>query len=344
MKFNQSIIKILLIMIILYPRVAIAIVYIDHCPNDDTYIFEDTIFAPNLFCNVEDSLNRLPYKGKQTGVIIIMKDNVILDCNFMTLNGTGTNGTFEDKFRFGIFTDGFNNITIKNCIVQNYGDGILLIHTQNSRVFNNIVRFNENGIVIDNTIPSYYEKHQRTFPLKSSYGGNMIYNNTAISNGHSYLLLFSDNNQIFNNYAYNNSFGLELEHSSYNKIYNNFIQNDRGIFIQDYSDENEIFNNSLINIPTVDGAIKISNSSKNYIHNNFIHYLKEGIIDSGKDNNIRDNVMIMKNEENTQFSNSPSSKEKKISSSFTIFFCILIFCALVSNYLKKNYSHRQCQL
>jgi hypothetical protein len=49
---------------------------------DNTYIYEDTIFAPNLFCNVEDSLDRLLYKGKQTGVLIIMNNSVTLDYNF----------------------------------------------------------------------------------------------------------------------------------------------------------------------------------------------------------------------------------------------------------------------
>jgi parallel beta-helix repeat protein len=327
MKLEQ-VFEFLLVLIIFFPQISIGVKYIDHCPTDNTYIYEDTIFAPNLFCNVEDSLDRPPYKGKQTGVLIIMNNDVTLDCNFMTLNGTGTNGTFEDKFRFGIFADGFSNITIKNCIVQNYGDGILLIHVTNSKVFNNVVRFNENGIVIDNTIPSYYEKHQRSFPLKPSYGGNIINNNTAISNGHSYLLLFSNGNQVFNNYAFNNSFGLELEHSSYNKIYNNLIENDRGIFIQDESNENFIFNNSLLSIPTVDGAIKITNSSKNYIYNNFIYCFRKGIVDNGRDNKIEDNIVRIENRETTQPLLSRFSEEKKISSNLVIFY-LLVFCFII---------------
>ncbi len=81
----------------------------DGCPSDDTYINENTKFEPgNIFCNVPD--------GDNEGVLIINASNIILDCNGMTLNGMDSG--------IGIYNDGFDNVTIKNCNVNNYNKGI----------------------------------------------------------------------------------------------------------------------------------------------------------------------------------------------------------------------------
>ncbi len=77
------------------------------CPSDDTYINQNTEFLYN-FCNVSDS--------GSMGILIINASNIVLDCNGMTLNGTGS-GT-------GIYNKGFHNFTIKECIVQNYESDI----------------------------------------------------------------------------------------------------------------------------------------------------------------------------------------------------------------------------
>ncbi|MBN2042339.1 MAG: hypothetical protein JW754_00870 [Candidatus Aenigmarchaeota archaeon] len=98
------------------------------CPSDDTLINETTKFeAANLFCNLND--------GGSSGVLIINASDIILDCNGMNLNGTGSGA--------GIFNDGFDNVTIKNCKISNYFIGISL---------NNIDSNVENNSLIDNKL------------------------------------------------------------------------------------------------------------------------------------------------------------------------------------------------
>ena len=83
-------------------------------------------------------------------------NNITLDCNSHTITGLG-GGT-------GIKVQERNNITIKNCIVNNFSDGIFLMVSSYDNITNNTVSLNNNGI----------------FTLGSS--DNKITNNTFCSN------------------------------------------------------------------------------------------------------------------------------------------------------------------
>jgi hypothetical protein len=79
------------------------------CPSDDTFINEYTEFEPSdRYCDVSD-------EGAQ-GVLIINASNVIVNCNGMTLNGTGSG--------IGVYNRGFRNVTLQKCKVQNYASDI----------------------------------------------------------------------------------------------------------------------------------------------------------------------------------------------------------------------------
>jgi parallel beta-helix repeat protein len=80
-------------------------------PTDDLYINSDTTLCPGFY-NIPDS-------GAE-GVIIINASDIVLDCNGATINGTMTGSVY------GIYSRGFDNVTIKNCNVMNYHAGIEL--------------------------------------------------------------------------------------------------------------------------------------------------------------------------------------------------------------------------
>ena len=90
-------------------------------PTDGMVITENSIFVPGVY--------NLP------NGITIASSNIVLDGNGATLNGAGT------QYVTGIEVPGtFANVTVKNCIVENYWDGIFL-RSPNSTVLNNTVTY-----------------------------------------------------------------------------------------------------------------------------------------------------------------------------------------------------------
>jgi len=101
-------------------------------PHDDLYINEDTVLAPGFY-NLND--NYAP-----EGIIIINASNIVLDCNYAVLNGSG--------WGIAIVNHGFDNVTIKNAVIQNFDYGILFYNfTENNTIINNkITQCNHEGI------------------------------------------------------------------------------------------------------------------------------------------------------------------------------------------------------
>ncbi|OEU73404.1 MAG: hypothetical protein BA869_02215, partial [Desulfuromonadales bacterium C00003107] len=132
-------------------------------PTDDLYINSDTTLCPGFY--------DIPDAGAD-GVIIIGTDDVVLDCNGATINGTGSG--------YGIYNYGFDNVTVKNGNVMNYRYGIQMrTYADHNVICNNTVTLNTiAGIEL----------------FAASY--NMIANNTASSNDGwgIYLVMQSDNN------------------------------------------------------------------------------------------------------------------------------------------------------
>ena len=212
-------------------------------PTDDLYINEDTVLCPGVY--------DIPDAGA-TGVIIINADEVVLDCNGATINGTGSGD--------GIYNYGFDNVTIMNCNVMNYRYGI---HVRTHADYNIIT----NNTVSSNTIAG--------IELFGSAKYNTITNNTANSNGWGiYLVLWADNNTVVNNIANSNKVdgirledsscgnivsanianlntknGIHLENSNNNKIINNTANDNQqhGIFIDGTSTSNTLNSNTFCN-------------------------------------------------------------------------------------------------
>jgi parallel beta-helix repeat protein len=250
-----------LIEILFFSTIASAEKIIRGCPSDDTFIYEDTTFIHDKnVCNVED------VRSSEAGVLIIRAHNIVLDCGGMVLNGTGINVSEYPRYRFGILNRGYHNVEVKNCVVQNYFDGILFINTLGSKIHDNTLNSNNNGIVIDNTLPYYEEKIEyRNFTQTPNKGASKVFDNKLNSNGQGINLLYSDENVVFYNYINNSMHGIIADCSSNNMIVGNKITSLwLGIKLFGNSSNNTITGNVIL----IPNAIALSSSYDNTIFGN----------------------------------------------------------------------------
>jgi len=143
------------------------------------------------------------------------------------------------------------NITLRDLILTNNGQGVLFAYTENSRIENVTVLSNEYGINLDhssnNTITNNNASNNRGGIYLGSSSSNTITNNNVSNNTYDIWLYYSSNNTITNNNVSNNGYGIYLYYSSNNTITNNNASNNyRGIYLWD-SNNNEIFLNNFIN-------------------------------------------------------------------------------------------------
>ena len=153
--------------------------------------------------------------------IIIGDDDITLDCQGHTITGSGTGS--------GILAQNRQNITIKNCIVQNFFYGIELDSTNQSLLLNNTADNNNDGfrlsgssnsnIFTDNTANN---NNAYGFFLLQSSNNNTFTNNTAENNERGFFLYFSPNNTLKSNTADSNAdLGFFLDRSSNNILPDN---------------------------------------------------------------------------------------------------------------------------
>gem|GEM_PF-6030811 len=184
----------------------------------NVYINEDTtLCSSGPFYNIPDP--------EQNGVLIINASNIFLDCANVTINGT--------DIGYGVYNYNFDNVTIRNCKIWNYRDGIHLDGAQNNTLFNNTLKFNaETGIAL--FFDTWFSK---------------VLNNTAIQNDKTGIFLSeADGNLVFgNNASQNNHTGIRVHLDSfYNNVTNNLVShNNIGILTDFESEHTNIINNSV---------------------------------------------------------------------------------------------------
>ncbi len=128
--------------------------------------------------------------------LIINASELILNCNGTTISGNTTG--------YGINVTNYNNLTIKNCIVMNFSDGMYLDNSSNNTLTNNTITINTNGgIYIDssanNTIYNNFFNNTNNFNIT---GSNINYWNTTKQSG---TRIYSNGTQIGGNYWTNPS-------------------------------------------------------------------------------------------------------------------------------------------
>jgi len=153
--------------------------------------------------------------------IHINADDVILDCKLYSITGPGSSG-------YGINVTGRNNVTIKNCNVTDFRQGIYFYNTNNSFIENTSSSSNIwNGMIIqsssNNTLAlnTANNNGQDGIKLQSSSNNNTLINNTVKGNLRSGVDLASassDNNLTSTTAEYNNWHGVLLSSDSINSV------------------------------------------------------------------------------------------------------------------------------
>ncbi|PKP54492.1 MAG: hypothetical protein CVT90_00995, partial [Candidatus Altiarchaeales archaeon HGW-Altiarchaeales-3] len=210
--------------------------------------------------------------------IIFPANNKIFDCGGHTIEGDGIGGDV------GIYLNGKENNTIKNCIITDFYDGIRLVYSPINTLTNNTANNNtrygiylgssSNNALTNNTAN---DNGNGTYGdgdgiLLSSSSNNTLTSNTANNNTKGGIRLYSSssNNTITNNTANSNwDTGILLSGSSNNNI----VSNNCGQFNGQHSiemhtsDNNKIIEN-IANNNSVDGIFLYNTASNNQIINN----------------------------------------------------------------------------
>lgn len=132
------------------------------------------------------------------------------------------------------------NITVKGLAVADNGQGILLAFTTHSRIINNTVTNNENGISMFSSSNNIVLRNNMTrnyddgFELDYFSSNNTFSENSITYNsGEGGNWWHSSNNTFLGNNLINNGYGLYLVNCSKNKFYhNNFDNNTQHVCIQ----------------------------------------------------------------------------------------------------------------
>ncbi len=164
--------------------------------------------------------------------------NRTFDCQGHTIDGDNS-GT-----DYGIYLNGKQNNTIKNCIITNFYHGIYLYSSSNSNITSNTADNNGYyGIFLsssnNNTLTSNTanNNHWEGISLYSSSNNNTLTSNTANNNWYGIYIKFSSNNALTDNTANNNHRGLYLYYSSDNILIRNLFCNNGATDI--YSDSSQ---------------------------------------------------------------------------------------------------------
>ncbi len=190
----------------------------------------------------------------------ISAENITLDCNGYNITGDTTgNGIYSDK----------DYTIIRNCVIDNFENGIYLSTSSNNKLYNNLVN-GYYGIELVDTCQS----------------NNITNNNVTASIGIS-LEVNSDYNIVNNNIiTTTGDIGIAIDTSSYNNAtYNTVTSVTEGISI--YSASNNIVFGNNVSSGTV-GILLDASSTYNIIDNNTV----QGIYETGSNsNNITNNIV-----------------------------------------------------
>jgi parallel beta-helix repeat protein len=170
--------------------------------------------------------------------ITIGADNVVLDCQGHTINGTSTGDNY------GIDnSNGYSNVTIKNCVIKGFYMGMEFYSDIESRGTGEV-------IINNNVSSSSYSGIRLAYILgKSIISGNIVSDSGTIGTGGAGIeVTYSNYNVLTDNIANNNVRGFAVALSSNNTLINNIVSNNNntGIWVQT-SSNNKFFNNYFYN-------------------------------------------------------------------------------------------------
>ena len=188
--------------------------------NTDNY----PLSTANISCGtVRYSFNLSSSLTTTGNCFTVTNDNLVIDCLGNTITGNDTN--------FGFNLTDRTNVTVQNCLVNNFTTGLYLSNSNSSVFDNNTFTSNTEGINSSFSMNNNFSSN--TFSTNTNYGfflsnsnSSTLDSNTLITNNSQAIYLTSsDSNNITSNLVRNNNIGINLLSSNSNNIYNNHFAN-----------------------------------------------------------------------------------------------------------------------
>lgn len=192
--------------------------------NYNATLNESCTFTNNTIWNVTNGLATV-------GGITIVSNNVTLDCA-----GGGISGNY---IGYGIYVNAFDNVTVKNCNISKYVEGVYFQSTQFLNITNNSFSENKRNIWSNSN-------NNLSITYNTFFGCNNTKGFASIKGDGSGKYGVISNNVIYGNGTCHNGIWFNFNYDFLN-ISNNYIDNiDTGILSQD-GDNILIFNNTIVN-------------------------------------------------------------------------------------------------
>lgn len=192
-----------------------------------------------------------------------------------------------------------NNNIVKNNIVSNNNEGIVLKSSSNNELSGNIADSNNgNGISLDSSSGNKLIGNTANSNVGNgidiilSSNGNSLSGNKVSNNGRGIRLASSNNNNLNGNEVSKNTEGISLSSSSGNKLIDNIVNSNEGNGLQllDKSDSNTLSGNTVNS--NKGGIYFFGGSSNNEFSGNIAKSNKGGVIymNAGSNNLLKDNT------------------------------------------------------
>jgi parallel beta-helix repeat protein len=241
--------------------------------------------------------------------------NVVFNCDGHTIAGDGDTGNYA------VYTSYENNVTIKNCLLRNFSNGILVTDDDTTIINNTIMNIFDSGVyayagarmnITNNTFKDYQEGGSKRGVYRKYFEGAEVSNNifSNMSAGSGLNLDRSgatcSDNRIFGNIVSGNRWGIFISECTNTDIYNNtaYDNSEYGIYLYGNNTNHTVRDNIVY---TTDGSqnrgIYLANSSvvgdeptNNTIKNNRVydHTVESGISFIGgrvTGNNVTNNTV-----------------------------------------------------
>jgi parallel beta-helix repeat protein len=158
----------------------------------------------------------------------ITADNIVLDCQGHTIDGVDSAPTY------GIHAPTTTNITIKNCVMTDWWNGIFLSTSSSVTLSNITSNSNYRGIYLNsagsnNVINTTTNANSYGIYI-DNVGSNTLSNIKANSNSYGIYISWSNSNTIKNSIIQDNTYGIYLNSAGSNLIYNSLFNNTNNFY------------------------------------------------------------------------------------------------------------------